>query len=168
MLAALLLFVPAAHAEVIDSANNGFTVKIAFDVAVPAAKAYSDIVNVASWWDPEHTFSGKASCLSLDATPGGCFCEKLPNGGVRHLTVVYADPGKMLRLNGGLGPMQDMAVAGSLNFALADSAGKTTIVMTYKVGGYLPGGVNAMAKPADAMLTGAMQRLKRYIDTGTP
>ncbi len=82
--------------------------------------------------------------------------------------MVFADPGRVLRLNGGLGPLQDMAVAGSLNFALAESGGKTTIVLTYKVGGYLPGGVDAMAKPVDAMLTGTMQRLKRFIDTGRP
>jgi hypothetical protein len=168
MIAVMALCAPPVRADVTDSASNGFTVKIAVDVAAPAAKAYGSIVDVASWWDPEHTYSGKASNLSIDATPGGCFCEKLPNGGVRHLTVVYADSGKVLRLSGGLGPMQDMAVSGSLNFALAESAGKTTIVLTYKVGGYLPGGVDAMAKPADAMLTGAMQRLKRFIDTGKP
>ena len=93
----------------------------------------------------------------------------LPNGGsVRHLSVVFAAPGKTLRLNGGLGPMQDMAVAGSLTFALSEAAGKTTIALMYKVGGYLAGGLDAMSKPADAMLSGSMQRLKRFIDTGTP
>ena len=165
----VLLVAPPVRADVIDSASNGFTVKVAIDVAAPAAKAYASIIDVASWWDPQHTFSGKASNLSLDAKAGGCFCETLPNGGsVRHLSVVFAAPGKMLRLNGGLGPMQDMGVAGSLTFALSEAAGKTTIVLTYKVGGYLAGGLDAMAKPADGMLSGSMQRLKRFIDTGTP
>jgi hypothetical protein len=126
-------------------------------------------VDVASRWDPEHTYSGTSSNLSIDAVPGGCFCEKLAHGGgVRHLTVVYADPGKLLRMNGGLGPMQDMAVAGSLSFVITEAAGRSTVTLTYKAGGYLPGGLDAMAKPADAMLTGAMQRLKRALDGGRP
>ncbi len=29
----------------------------------------------------------------------GCFCERLPNqGGVRHMEVVYLDPGKVLAM----------------------------------------------------------------------
>jgi len=40
---------------------------------------------------------------------------------------------------------------GSLTFALSEAAGKTTIVLTYKVGGYLAGGLDAMAKPADGV-----------------
>ena len=40
-------------------------------------------------------------------------CEKLPNGGgVRHMEVVYAAPGKALVMSGELGPMQVMAAAG--------------------------------------------------------
>ena len=168
-LAGLLIAAAPAAADVVDSAANGFTVKIAVETSATASRAFAAIVNVAGWWDPEHTWSGKAINLSLDASAGGCFCEQLTNGGsVRHLTVVYVDPNKLLRLNGGLGPMQDMAVAGSLSFAVTEAMGKSTVTMTYKVGGYLPGGLDAMAKPSDGMLTGAMQRLKRFIDTGTP
>jgi hypothetical protein len=169
MMAAIAAVAAPARADVVDSAANGFTIRIPIEVAVPADKAYAAIVDVGSWWDPAHTYTGQASNLSLDTAPGGCFCEKLPNrGGVRHLTVVYADPGKTLRLSGGLGPMQDMAVAGSLNFAIAEASGRTTIVLTYKAGGYLAGGLDAMAKPVDGVLSGVMQRLKRFIDTGKP
>ena len=169
MTLALLGLATPASAEVVSSSSNGFEVSETVNLVVKPDAAMTAFLNVAAWWDPEHTFSGKASNLSLDAKAGGCFCETLPNGGsVRHLSVVFAAPGKMLRLNGGLGPMQDMGVAGSLTFALSEAAGKTTIVLTYKVGGYLAGGLDAMAKPADGMLSGSMQRLKRFIDTGTP
>jgi hypothetical protein len=167
--AGLLVAAAPASADVIDSAANGFTVKIAVETSATASRAYAAIVNVAGWWDPEHSWSGKATNLSLDATAGGCFCERLANGGsVRHLTVVYADPNTLLRLNGGLGPMQDMAVTGSLTFVVTETMGKAKITLTYKAGGYLPGGLDAMAKPSDGMLTGAMQRLKQFIDTGRP
>jgi hypothetical protein len=35
-------------------------------------------------------------------------------GGVRHMQVVYVDPGKTLRMIGGLGPLQSMAATGSM------------------------------------------------------
>src|ERR1700704_6205463 len=107
----LILGSSAAFADVVDSAPNGFTVKVAADAAAPAARVYQALTQqIASWWDKAHTWSGNAAYLSIDARPGGCFCEKLPNGGVQHMTVLYADPGKLLRLSGGLGPLQDLAV----------------------------------------------------------
>ena len=93
------------RADVADSAANGFTVKLAIAIEAPPQDVYSRLVhNVGDWWDPTHTFSGDAHNLSIDDKPMGCFCEKLPGGGgVRHLEVVYADPGKRLVLIGGLG-----------------------------------------------------------------
>jgi len=162
-----LVFSSSARADVVDSSPGGFTVKIALQVSAPAMNVYRAIVDrIGAWWESSHTFSGSASNLTIDATPGGCFCETLPNGGgVRHMTVVYVDPGKLLRLNGGLGPMQDMAVTGSMTWKLTESAGKTTLEVTYKAGGYLPGGLDAFAKPVDAVLTTQVQRLKRFLET---
>ncbi len=85
---------------------------------------------------------------------------------MRHLTVVYADQGKLLRLSGGLGPLQGLAVTGSMTWTFTDANSGTRLVLTYTVGGYAPGGVDAIAKPVDAMLTGQVQRLKRFIETG--
>ena len=61
---------------------NGFLVKFEVSVNAPVAKVYDALVGqIGSWWDSEHTYSGDAKNLSIDARPGGCFCEKLPNGG---------------------------------------------------------------------------------------
>jgi hypothetical protein len=86
---------------------------------------------------------------------------------VRHLTVVYADPGKILRLVGGLGPMQNMGVAGALTFALAEKEGKSTLVLTYIVGGYNPDGLTKWASTADVVLLEQVTRLKRFIEAGS-
>ncbi len=166
-----IVFSPAmAKADVIDSGPGGFTVKIVSNVSAPATKVYSALVeHIGEWWDPAHTWSGKSANLSIDSLPGGCFCEKLPGGGgVRHLTVLYADPGKLLRLSGGLGPLQDMAVNGSMTWKFIEESGKTTIEFTYKVGGYQPGGLEAMAKPVDGVLAAQIYRLKRFVETGRP
>jgi len=166
----VLLWSSAVRADVVDSSASGFTVKIAVQVAAPATNVYRALVDrVGAWWDSTHTWSGSASNLSIEAAPGGCFCERLPNGGgVRHMTVVYVDPGKLLRLNGGLGPLQDMAVAGSMTFKLTESAGKTSLEVTYKVGGYAPGGLESIAKPVDGVLTVQILRLKKFVETDAP
>ena len=99
----LILFLwGAAPAEVTDSSAIGFTVKNTVEIASPPANVYSRVVHdVGRWWDPAHTFSGDANNLSIEGTANGCFCEKLNDGGsVRHMTVIYAMPGVILRMSG--------------------------------------------------------------------
>jgi len=156
------------RADVLDHAANGFSIRVAVDVGAPAATVWAALIDVKRWWSADHTFSGNAANLSIDARPGGCFCEQLPNGGVRHLTVVYADSGKLLRLNGGLGPLQDLAVSGAMQWKLTEAAGKTSLELTYKVGGYAPGGVDPLASPVNDVLTEQVQRLKSFVETGRP
>jgi uncharacterized protein YndB with AHSA1/START domain len=163
----LLLCPPPGFADVVDSSPAGFTVKVVVDVAAPAQRAYQALTErIGSWWDKDHTWSGNAANLSIDARPGGCFCERLANGGVTHMTVIYAEPGKLLRMSGGLGPLQDLAVTGVMSWALTEAAGKTTIEVTYKVGGYAPGtGVGALAAPVDGVLTAQVRRLAQFVST---
>jgi hypothetical protein len=53
------------------------------------------------------------------------------------MSVTYADPGKTLRLSGGLGPLQAMAVKGTLTINLIPEDKATKAVFIYTVGGYL-------------------------------
>lgn len=168
-LIAIALLSSTARADVADSAAGGFTVKHTVTVAAPAARAWAVLIEPRSWWDRSHTWSGDAANLSLDAAPGGCFCEKLPGGGgVRHMAVVYADPGKLLRMAGGLGPLQDLAVSAVMTFKLTEVQGKTTLEVTYKVGGYAPGGLAGLARPVDGVLGAQVARWKRKVEGGQP
>ena len=110
----MLAAVPAQSAPQVTS--NGFLVKLEENVNAPAVKVYDALVaQVGAWWNPEHTYSHDSKNLSIDPRPGGCFCEKLPDrGGVEHLRVVYVAPPKLLRLSGGLGPLQGSGVVGSM------------------------------------------------------
>lgn len=173
-----LLLAGAAGAAVVDSADHGFTVHSAVEVAAAPGPIYITLVQqVGAWWDSEHTFSGDAANLTIDPRPGGCFCERLPDGGgVLHLTVVYAAPGKLLRLRGGLGPLQGTSATGSLTFALSPVEGaegriaesRTRVELTYQVGGYLPGGLGGWAAGVDRVLGEQLGRLARYVETGSP
>ncbi|MGD1043848.1 MAG: SRPBCC family protein [Bacteroidota bacterium] len=161
----LLGLIPAA-AEVKDSSAIGFTIQDTIIIAADPNDVYHSLVaDVGHWWDSAHTFSGNASSLSIDDRAGGCFCEKLENGGsVRHLEVVFADPGKTLRMIGGLGPLQAMAVTGSMTWSLSKTDTGTNIKVTYTVGGYRPGGLQKMAPLVDKVMFEQLKRLKEYME----
>src|SRR5919201_3470532 len=123
-------------AEVTDSTANGFTIKITTSIHAAPADVYRRLLRVGEWWNSAHTFSGAAENLSIEERAGGCFCEKWPNGGVRHMQVFFLQPGKMLRLYGGLGPLQGMAATGPMTFNLSPADGGTKLELTYTVTGY--------------------------------
>ena len=115
-----------AAAEVADSSASGFTVKIALSIQAAPNDVYRQLIHVGDWWNAEHTFSGDARNLSIEEKAGGCFCEKLPNGGgVRHLQVLFVAPGKTLRMGGGLGPLQGIAANGSMTIQLSPAGAGT-------------------------------------------
>lgn len=167
-LAVIALVLPAvAGAAVADSASNGFTVKLVYQVKAAPDETYRRVVhNVGDWWESDHTFSGDAHNLSIDDKAMGCFCEKIPGGSVRHLEVVYASPGKKLVMVGGMGPMQTMAVSGSMSIVFTPAEGGTKVEVTYTVAGYSPTGLTALAPAVDSMLSTQFSRLKNLIDRG--
>ena len=157
-------------AEVVDSAADGFSIRHSVEISADADDVYRTLTRgVGDWWHPDHTFTGDSGNLRIEARGGGCFCEKLGNGGeVAHLTVVYAEPGKLLRMSGGLGPLQPLAVSGSMAFTLTEADGITTVELTYIVGGYRPGGLEEWSRPVDGVLGAQLQRLERFMETGNP
>jgi len=160
------LLMPYAHSTVADSGANGFTVKIAVHVAAPPSTVFEALTAPAHWWNPQHTYSGDASHLRLEPKAGGCFCETLPSGGsVQHLTVVYVEPGKVLRLRGALGPFQGLGADGALTWVLQAASGGTDLQLTYALGGYQKDGFENGAKAADAMLSEQVSRLKKSLES---
>lgn len=163
--AGLMTFIcpdPAAG-DVVKSSPNGFVVTAEQTVRLSAADAYTAFVrDFNKWYDAAHSYSGRSENLSLDMEKH-CMLEKLPDGGfVRHMEIVYHQPGKVLRLSGGLGPLQEMGVAGALTFAFAESEGHTTVLMTYAVTGADHSGLDAIAAPVSEVLTGQLVRFSEY------
>ena len=167
ILAAAVFLASAARADVVSTDVTGFQVKTTLSIAAPPAKVYAALSKVGKWWNPEHTWSGNAANLSLSTKPGGCFCEKLEGGGgAQHMVVVYVAPGRELRLNGALGPLQTEAAIGNLSLTLSGKDEGTELVAVYSVGGYTKGGWVAWAPDVDAVLNEQFTRLKAYVETG--
>jgi uncharacterized protein YndB with AHSA1/START domain len=166
--AGVLLLLYAANptrADVINATPGGFEVRETVHVAAPAEKAYALLLTPSHWWNSEHTYSGNAANLTLDAHAGGCWCESLPDGGsVQHMTVVYAAPGKLLRLRGALGPLGSMAVDGVMTWSVKSAAGGSDIVLSYAVAGLSPQGFDSLSKAVDQVLAEQIGRLKKLLE----
>ena len=149
---------------------NGFLVGHKVIINALPARVYETLVGqVSQWWNPQHTFSGNSKNLSIDARPGGCFCETLPSGGgVEHLRVINVAPGELLRMSGALGPLQTSGVVGSLTWKLTGVAGGTAVDLSYAVGGFMEGGFERIAPAVEGVLGEQLRRLKLFVETGKP
>ncbi len=167
---ALLLLAGTSGQSAPQVTPTGFLVKLEANINAPATKVYDALVRqIGSWWNPEHTYSHDAKNLSIDPRPGGCFCEKLPNGGgVEHLRVVYIAPNETVRLSGALGPLQASGLAGSMTWKLTGGAENTRVQLSYSVGGFIPGGFETIAPAVENMLREQLDRLKMFVETGKP
>jgi uncharacterized protein YndB with AHSA1/START domain len=155
-------------ATILNAGATGFVSKTTVDIAAPPARVYQTVMDrIGDWWDPEHTFSGSAHNLSIESRVGGCFCERFPaGGGVQHMTVLYLQPGQQLRLGGGLGPLQELGISGTMTWKFTGKEKGTSLEVTYAVSGYTPQGLQPLAAPVDAVLGQQIQRLKAFVETG--
>src|SRR3546814_604510 len=71
----------------------------------------------------------------------------------RHMVVVFAEPGKLLRLAGGLGPLQGMGLHGVMEWRLAPIEGGTRVTLFYRAGGYTPDDLSKFAPVVDRVQT---------------
>jgi uncharacterized protein YndB with AHSA1/START domain len=157
-------FALAAYGEVVDKTPNGFLVRNSVKIAAKPDVVYAAIAEPSKWWQASHTWSGDSKNLTMDAKAGGCFCERLPSGGeVVHMTVIYADPGKLLRLTGAIGPLQEHAIAATLTFELKPSGDGTQVTASYSAGGYFRGGVQNVAGPVDGVMGDQLESLVKLL-----
>lgn len=164
-LVALALGSPAG-AEVISASSNGFEVRETVTVSDAPAEAYAAFGRIGSWWDPAHTYSGSAANLSLEPQLGGCFCERLPNGGgVQHMRVSYIEPGKRLLMTGSLGPLLFLSTTGVMDVKFEPETNGTRVTLDYRAAGFFNGGAEKIAPAVDQVLGAQASRLKAYLAT---
>lgn len=158
---ALALAGTPAAADVSASGDNGFATTDSAEVAASPDAVWAALINPATWWNGNHSWSGDAANFRLDPRAGGCFCENLPDGGsVEHLRVVYVQPDRMLRMSGALGPLQSEALSGALTVTLEPTdGGGTRIVWDYVVAGFARYDLAALSPVVDRVQTEQLTRL---------
>lgn len=151
-----------AHAEVRAGTGGSFTIHHEAVSKEPTAAAYQRFQDIASWWDGAHSYSGDAKNLSIDVSPGGCWCEKLPEDGfVEHMRAILAIPNKMLRFSGGLGPLQAVAASAVLTVSFMPVEGGTKVVFHYVVVGSDGEKVGELGDPVDQVMGAALKRFAK-------
>ncbi|MGB5078357.1 MAG: hypothetical protein WBO17_12835 [Sphingorhabdus sp.] len=153
-----------ALADVKSTSDSGFNVVHITEVAVGPDVVWKRLIAPKDWWNKAHSWSGSSEGFYIDAQAGGCFCELFKEkgadgkpkttGSVEHMRVIFAQPDKVLRMQGALGPLQSEAVLGTLTVALAatkDGKG-TKLSFSYVVGGYMRYKVAEIAPAVDKVL----------------
>lgn len=153
------------HATVLEQGASGFSVTHQIDLPVSAEELSRIVVDeVDRWWLDDHTWSGSAKNLSINTAMPGCFCETLPGGGfVQHMQVIYFQPGKQLRMLGGLGPLQELPVTGVMTFRFEPQGEGSRLILSYRVSGSVEGGLEKWAGPVDSVLGQQLESLSNYI-----
>jgi uncharacterized protein YndB with AHSA1/START domain len=164
----LLSLATVAQAEVKEANPDHLLIQDQRTVHASPDTLYAKLIDVSRWWNGEHTYSGDAAHLSLQAEAGGCFCERWSNQSVAHGRVVWAAPGHLLRLDTALGPLQNMAVQGVMTFTLKPAPDGTALQFEYRVNGSSASGLDKIAPAVNGVLMDQLQRLQRYAEAGKP
>jgi hypothetical protein len=155
-------------AETSAVSPSGFVVTHRRTVDATPKQVFAAIGRIDRWWDGEHTYSGDAANLSLDLGAGGCFCERWSAGSIEHARVIYVGDDKIVRLQGGLGPLQELAATGVLDLAVKAVDGKTLLALTYRVSGAPDAALDKWAAAVDRVLGEQAARLHSFVETGRP
>ena len=155
---------PAA-ADVVNASPNGFEIRETVPLVAPPEVAFAAFARVGAWWNKDHTYSGNSANLSLALTPGGCFCERIPEsgGGIEHLRVAYVEPGKRVVLTGSLGPLLFEAVAGTMDVQVKSTGSGSELTLSYRAAGFARGGADKLAPLVDKVLTEQLKRYRAYV-----
>jgi hypothetical protein len=162
--AAIAAFSSPAFAEIKAQSDTGFNVVHIATVDAQPDAIWRRLIVPKQYWSKSHSWSGSVDGFVLEPRAGGCFCEmiqekdakgKVKNiGSVEHMRVIFAQPDKVLRMQGALGPLQSEAVLGTLTVAInpaADGKG-TNVSFSYVVGGYMRYKVSEIAPAVDKVI----------------
>jgi hypothetical protein len=163
LLAAALLPLPA-RADLGAVSPAGFTSTFRKEVQAAPAQAIAALARPDQWWNPQHTYSGQAANLRLGLRAGDCFCEAWDGNTIEHARVLLAQPASLVRLQGALGPLQELGAMGILTFSATAQQGKTVATLAYRVSGTPEMGLERLAPIVDRVMGEQFSRWTAYLD----
>lgn len=160
-----LLMATTANAEVVARTADSFTLRYASEAAVVPGDIPGAMADVGRWWDSAHTYSGDAANITVDLTPGGCWCEKLADGTqFEHARVVSVEPDRLV-FDAPFGPLKGKATRAVLTVTWPPAHAGWTPTWEMVVEGP---GLGAMADGVDAVMGAGFLRWLHYLEHGEP
>lgn len=155
----LTALAPLAGAEVVSSSDTSYVLRHEANAEMPPAELWERLVNPASWWSAEHSYSGDADNLSLDLRAGGLWQETWDNNAVAHGQILTILEGQVLRLEAPFGPLQAMGAYVIWTITLKPD-GEGTLVVFDEIANAPVGSNLALVAPAvDGVKTAAIESL---------
>ncbi len=162
---ALGLLATPASAEVVSRTEDGFILRYRMSLDTTPQDIIGAMSRVGEWWDSDHTYSGDAGNISVDLTPGGCWCEAMPDAEpFRHGTTREVAAGHLL-FDAPFGPLNGKATKADLRVEWPAASRGHEITWTMTIEGP---GLGALAGPVDGVMGAGFGRFVRFLDTGEP
>ena len=149
----------AARAEVVASSEQHFVLRHEAVSARSVDEMWARLIHPEIWWHPDHTYSGDAKNLSLDARAGGLWKEEWPGGSVAHGRVLTVENGKLLRMDAPFGPLQQLGAYTVWTIALSAVEEGTRVVFDEVSTAPSSANMAETAKAVDFVKAEAMRRL---------
>lgn len=168
MLAALaaICFATPASAEIVERSADHFVLRYESITEGPMEDLPGVVGDMPMWWNPAHTYSGRAENLSISPEVGACFCERLDDGTTfEHGRVREWDAETGALLHAALGPLHGKTTQADWSIGWTGGQPGVRVVMTYVVRG---DGLGAFADAVDGVMQTQFYRMIRYLEYGEP
>lgn len=152
---------PSVGADIVTASGDHYTLRQEATSTLTPMALWDRLVVPASWWHPEHTYSGRSENLSLELTVGGLWREDWAGGNVLHGEVTHIVPGKKLQMIATFGPLKDIAVAVIWTIDITPHEGGSKVVFTEIANGTSASKLDELAPAVDYVKTEAINRLVR-------
>lgn len=152
--------IASAHGEVVSSSDTHFVLRHEGQSARSVDEMWQRLTEPATWWHPDHTFSGDAKNLSLEPEAGGLWSETWEGGSVAHGRVLTVHAGRVLRMDAPFGPLQELGAYTVWTITITAGEAGGTVVVFDEVSSAPPNtNMGEVAKAVDFVKTEAMSRL---------
>lgn len=154
-----LIAAGGAAADIVEATPERYVLRQEASSVLAADTLWARLIKPASWWHPDHTYSGDAANLSLEATAGGLWREDWQGGSVLHGQVLLVLDGSTLKLDAPFGPLQDLAVTVVWTISVTSEGSGSRVVFDEIANGTAASKLDALAPAVDFVKTEAIRRL---------
>lgn len=165
---ALALASLGSRADVTSVSSTGFVSSFRRDVQATPAQAYEAVGKLPQWWNVAHSYSGKAANIRMALRAGDCFCEDWDGNSIEHARVLLVMRNSLVRLQGSLGPLQELGVNGVLTMSTGQAEGRTFVRMVYRVSGAPETGLEKLAPVVDRVMGEQFARWASFTEQSRP
>jgi hypothetical protein len=164
--ASLAALAGPAAAEVASRSDTGFSLTFERPVTASPEAILAAVGRPSAWWSDAHTYSGSASNLTVVMQPGGCWCEALPGGGVKHAETLMVWPGeRMVMFEAPFGPLRGLGADALLIMRWSYPEGEAPRTLRWSFTVHGPG-TGALADAVDEVTAEQFNRLVDHLSAG--